>query len=347
MSTYYTSKYSGEQIDEAVKKIMDGEMTGDYADRQLSNLDTPQAALANLGAGVRPNIGDNCCFIGGGTAGKLPVNQRGAISGSTSADSYFIDRWQLQANLGNISYELDTDGLSFTTSKGNQGIKQILGTALETGKTYTSSVLTADGELLTKTFAYGSVDIVDSYEDGGVWSFAIIKANDLFVWHPLIEYAGVNTVKPAYVKLEEGSTQTLAYQDEAGAWQLLPQPESDYATQLAKCQRYQLELISKNDPQYACVGNGIGRTSGIPGIECPIFIPTPITLRTRPVVTFNGNFYLQSGDSSLQVTRMAIDRIATNGVNILVYAENIEIGKFYSLYATISENHSLLLDANL
>src|SRR5699024_227365 len=83
-------------------------------------------------------------------------------------------------------------------------------------------------------------------------------------------------------KLEEGSTQTLAYQDEAGAWQLLPQPESDYATQLARCQRYQLELISKNDPQYACVGNGIGRTSGISGTECPIFIPTPITLRTRP-----------------------------------------------------------------
>ena len=238
MSTYYTSKYSGEEIDEAVRKILDGEMTGDYADRQLSNLDTPQGALANLGAGVRPNIGDNCCFIGGGTAGKLPVNQRGAISGSTSADSYFIDRWQLQADLGNISYELDTDGLSFTTSKGNQGIKQILGTALETGKTYTSSVLTADGELLTKTFAYGSVDIVDSYEDGGVWSFAIVKANDLFAWYPLIEYAGVNTVKPAYVKLEEGSTQTLAYQDDTGAWQLLPQPESDYATQLAKCQRY-------------------------------------------------------------------------------------------------------------
>lgn len=238
MSTYYTSKYSGEQIDEAVKKIMDGEMTGDYADRQLSNLDTPQAALANLGAGMRPNIGDNCCFIGGGTAGKLPVNQRGAISGSTSADSYFIDRWQLQSNLGNISYELDTDGLSFTTSQGNQGIRQILGTALETGKTYTSSVFLANGELLTKTFAYGSVDIVDSYEDGGVWSFAIVKANDLFVWFPLIEYSGVNTVKPAYVKLEEGSTQTLAYQDEDGAWQLLPQPESDYATQLAKCQRY-------------------------------------------------------------------------------------------------------------
>ena len=39
-------------------------------------------------------------------------------------------------------------------------------------------------------------------------------------------------------KLEIGDTQTLAYQDDTGAWQLLPQPESDYATQLARCQRY-------------------------------------------------------------------------------------------------------------
>lgn len=71
MSTYYTSKYSGEQIDEAVRKILDGEMTGDYADRQLSNLDTPQAALANLGAGVRPNLLINPFF---------QVNQRGQTS---------------------------------------------------------------------------------------------------------------------------------------------------------------------------------------------------------------------------------------------------------------------------
>ena len=41
-----------------------------------------------------------------------------------------------------------------------------------------------------------------------------------------------------YVKIEQGSTQTLAYQDSTGAWHLLPQPESDYATQLLKCQRY-------------------------------------------------------------------------------------------------------------
>lgn len=246
----------------------------------LGGATTPQGALAAMGAGVRPNIGDNCCFIGGGTAGKLPVNQRGAISGSTSADSYFIDRWQLQAILGNISYELDTDGLSLTTSEGNQGIKQTLGTALETGKTYTSSVFLANGELLTKTFAYGSVDIVDSYEDGGVWSFAIVKDNDLFVWYPLIEYSGVNTVKPAYVKLEEGSTQTLAYQDEDGAWQLLPQPESDYATQLAKCQRYLMDItpnIAFNPAYFGQTGEG----------EAVFLVPTPVTMRIAPSVICN------------------------------------------------------------
>lgn len=288
---------------------------------------TKQGALAAMGAGVRPNIGDNCCFIGGGTAGKLPVNQRGAISGSTPADSYFIDRWKLQSTLGNISYELDTDGLSLTTSEGNQGIKQTLGTALETGKTYTSSVFLANGELLTKTFAYGSVDIVDSYEDGGVWSFAIVKANDLFVWYPLIEYSGVNTVKPAYVKLEEGSTQTLAYQDDTGAWQLLPQPESDYATQLLKCQRY----YYRSDMRYSAKPGYSNRYLNIP-------VQFPVAMRISPTVTvksFAGTADMlsvwSSGlDAEISVIANAPD-VSKDGIGAFSTGADMDLNTVYGL----------------
>ena len=57
-------------------------------------------------------------------------------------------------------------------------------------------------------------------------------------YSPTIKTNGAQISYFAAVKLELGDTQTLAYQDSTGAWQLLPQPESDYATQLAKCQRY-------------------------------------------------------------------------------------------------------------
>ena len=58
------------------------------ADRQLSNLDTPQLALANLGAGVRPNLLDNAYFVGGGSqqgGEQLPINQTGATSWTGSS----------------------------------------------------------------------------------------------------------------------------------------------------------------------------------------------------------------------------------------------------------------------
>ena len=49
---YYTSRYSGEEIDNLLDIVKNGGGGGgDFADRKLSNLDTPQEALANLGAG--------------------------------------------------------------------------------------------------------------------------------------------------------------------------------------------------------------------------------------------------------------------------------------------------------
>ena len=41
-------------------------------------------------------------------------------------------------------------------------------------------------------------------------------------------------------KLEFGPTQTLAYQDEEGNWQLFETP--DYGEELAKCQRYLINI---------------------------------------------------------------------------------------------------------
>ena len=227
MSTYYTSKYSGEQIDEAVGKMLEGGMTGDYADRQLSNLDTPQAALSNLGAGVRTNLLDNAIFIGGGTAGNLPVNQRGQTTGTIDW-LYLIDRWK---QFG-ADWQLTPNGVKFSpkSEAAYWSVLELLenGNALS-GKTLCASVL-VDGALFSgngilpfsiPTFALERVEVILS---GSTITYQYYGAK--------IE----RTIQAA--KLELGSTQTLAYQDEDGAWQLLPQPESDYATQLARCQRY-------------------------------------------------------------------------------------------------------------
>ena len=89
------------------------------------------------------------------------------------------------------------------------------------------------------------------------------------------------TAQVAATKLEEGSTQTLAYQDEDGAWKLLPQPESDYATQLAKCQRYQIALMNAMRI----------RASRLTTSEIYFFVPLPTKLRIAPAI--NGNEKLE------------------------------------------------------
>ena len=296
MSTYYTSKYSGEQIDEALKKIMDGEMTGDYADRQLSNLDTPQGALANLGAGVRPNLLINPFF---------EVNQRGRTSYSGSA-AYFIDMWKL--NNSAMSAQISDEYINVISTSMFQSIVQRIENYKELfGKTLTLSAIikgalgntvgigignenpssgvyfrerfacTGDWQLVTMTFSLPEISPGDTYLE--------------VLCYPEFTSGGTGgTSDWMAAKLEEGDTQTLAYQDEDGAWQLLPQPESDYAMQLAKCQRYQL-FFQGGTVRY--------RNTQATGNIFDFTIPIPVTMRTIPAIE-QGN--------------VSINRILENGI---------------------------------
>ena len=64
------------------------------------------------------------------------------------------------------------------------------------------------------------------------------------------------------MKLELGPTQTLAYQDEDGNWQLFETP--DYGAELAKCQRYfQLYSTSENRPAKAVDCRPVMRTDPV------------------------------------------------------------------------------------
>lgn len=283
MSTYYTSKYSGEQIDEAVKKIMDGEMTGDYADRQLSNLDTPQGALANLGAGVRPNLLDNAIFIGGGSqqgGGQLPVNQRGQTS--YPAAGYTIDRWTC---LASPTLDINSDGITIDASNIGAIIRTVVPNIVP-GKTYTLSVL---AEIIAGSPRLGAWNAGEVKMTNGLskFTFTAVNTTDSVYFCRNTDGDPVCSVKAKAAKLEEGSTQTLAYQDDTGAWQLLPQPESDYATQLAKCQRY-LQLSIAGDY----------RASYISANSIVFVVPTPVTMRVSPTII--GDFLVKTIDGSMQ-----------------------------------------------
>lgn len=196
----------------------------------LNGATSPQQALAALGAGVRPNLLDNSYFVGGGSqqgGGQFPINQRGKTSYIGSG--YGIDRWKWDRS-DELASMIIHDG--YTTFQRNGWLRQIVESGRTTfdGKTMTASILTNEGELQTVTFV-ATAD--DSYVNTERWMF-----NHYFNGHAWIfGFCAFNRDCNALAaKLELGSQQTLAHQDENGNWVLNEIP--NFQQELAKCQRY-------------------------------------------------------------------------------------------------------------
>ena len=326
MSTYYTSKYSGEQIDEAVKKIMDGEMTGDYADRQLSNLDTPQGALANLGAGVRPNLLINPFF---------EVNQRGQTSYTGIVPAF--DMWRLNSTTMTVTAQ--DEGISIS-GQGFDYLKEYLENPERfNGKTLTVSALVKNPNgqfrlnLYNETKNAQNVGNIPASSDWTlvtktVDNFSVADGDKVAVLlYPDGSVSGQTaTAQVAATKLEEGDTQTLAYQAEDGTWQLLPQPESDYATQLLRCQRY----FFRSTANHYFSGCMYDASNGI------FLVPYSVEMRTVPAVTVKNSGTLRFYDNTAAVlTAGNISVKSADGSGIKLLVSGVSGGKAGS--ATITD----------
>lgn len=234
---------------------------------------TPQEALANLGAGVRPNLLINPFF---------QVNQRGQ---SSYGQGPTVDMWRLVTD-GNGKATVANDGIIISGNTGTYcnfevGIEEV------PPGTYTESFLVDDHTKVSQIYANGSGQF-NITENLISYTFEVKSELDSVYWG-IQKFLSAGDLKIFGAKLEEGDTQTLAYQDDTGAWKLLPQPESDYATQLAKCQRY-LVVIGGND--YFTVGSGIMRSATEASIVCPL----PVPLRVRPVVQLSGVLSVRLSD---------------------------------------------------
>ena len=231
---------------------------------------TASAALAVLGAGVRPNLLDNAYFVGGGTGyGTFPVNQKGVLSGNT--DRQFIcDRW----NQFGSDWSLTKDGLvmakrsdaaywSFYQQIPVETLHQLV------GKVVTVSVL-LDSVLVTATQVLVSPVTYFPFENG---ERAEIYVPDDDTVGSVRYYGSATTRTVKAMKFEIGTAQTLAYQDADGAWRLLPQPESDYAAQLLRCQQYKIVYKAINSRFPAFLNGNVGYAT----------VQTPIQMVKKPV----------------------------------------------------------------
>lgn len=242
------------EFDHTAQEIDD---TVDNLNTLTGGATTPQGALAALGAGVRPNIARNPAFA---------VNQRNFTSDNWTS-GYGPDGW-------------DSSGSGYLTFNGSticcygQYICQRYEAGVIKKGKYTVSAL-CDGQIYVSMGYWGSeiaANATSTNYQNGIASVTLDIPSDN---DEVMGYIYICTVTSGgeitYVKIEQGDTQTLAYQDDTGAWHLLPQPESDYATQLAKCQRYLIPVDANS-----CWGLAESNTVAY------LYLPLPVSMRTTP-----------------------------------------------------------------
>lgn len=201
--------------------------------------------------GMGKNLLDNAYFVGGGSQlgdGVFPINQRGQSSYNANG-SYTIDRWWLNSwNAQNIDATIDAAGITLSqTATGPNSLylaQKISGWQQYAGKTVTVSILVTSLSGRSRAFLFGAVDgtrYLSSVLGIGLNTFTVTLPNDItglqvaFGHHASVGGSGAVTLTVSAAKLELGTEQTLAHQ-ENGVWVL--NEILDYGEELAKCQRY-------------------------------------------------------------------------------------------------------------
>lgn len=242
------------------------------------------------------NLLDNAYFVN-------PVNQRGLTN--YTQDGYAIDRWKIE----NAEIELSNNCilLKSKSADGFGDFYQIIENYNDIkGKNATFSIL-SDNKILEYHFTIGGqpAPVIDSQNTN-------IQVFSIDARHILIRTHSRDTFGMSAVKLELGSTQTLAHK-EGGTWVLNEIP--DYATELLKCQRYFQKL--NNTYVNGCMYSA---TQGI--------VAFPIRgIRSLPTVTnlSYGNIFDSTGKNS-NLTNIAMLRISAEGVVAAITANNASIG---------------------
>lgn len=195
---------------------------------------------------IRQNLLDNWCFVGG----QFPINQRGAAS--YTGIGYGVDRWKVYHFSGTgfqsaVTTTLGSDGITISNAGSSRGFFGQVLESLPAG-TYTVSLLyeRVSGEYpVAHLNVYGTDFTQNSYADKWLKNEESFASATFSIQSDTTVIVGVNVAGVSSagqcaliikaIKLEIGSTQTLAHQ-ENGVWELNELP--NYSVELLKCQRW-------------------------------------------------------------------------------------------------------------
>lgn len=229
---------------------------GDYTAAQIGAY-TKEEVSSLLLEKPNPNLLDNWYF-------GNPVNQRNIASDTIwGSYQYGLDRWKC-FNTPSIAWS-SNGYITMKSGQQNCLIDQFLEGTLLSGMVCTLSALT-DRKLHTVTgtvpfnTSTGEFSNISVTTNGGKTTVRFWKSAES-------RYPDEHVIA---VKLELGDEQTLAHQDASGNWVLNEIP--DYGEQLRRCQRYYWQ-------------GPTGAYGYVNGTTAKLYFPTPVTMRTNPVIT--------------------------------------------------------------
>lgn len=292
-SGYYTSIYSGEQIDAAIGNVL--------------NVGNNPIAIKNIGAAPRRNLLDNWYFKGGGSqqgGGQFPINQRGQTSYGAG---YGMDRWASNS----CTVSIQSDGILISGGANYANLYKIIDNPSRfAGMTVTLSALILGGSGIGNgaylNLQINGTDHVTYMLSQGLVSVTVKCPSQITNMHVAFVTSSLSgySLQVIAAKLELGDHQTLAYQDESGNWQLFEIP--DYAEELAKCQARLLILQNQTIPVTVF-------SKSVSGV-----IPTPVTMDEGavPTVTLSGSafLYVPSGTVGVDPSAYSGVSVQPNGV---------------------------------
>ncbi len=281
-----------------------------------------------------PNLLDNWYFLD-------PINQRNIQSGQTwSRQAYGIDRWKCYA--ADATKWVENEGI-YLLGVENAILEQSIETNRFGGQRQITFSTLIGTTLLSFTQDYQAEGSVAPVGFGGYALAAYAPSNGLKmfrVYRPSLDGEAVPVIA---AKVELGDKQTLARKDADGNW-VLNNPPPNRATELEKCQRYQL-MMSYN---FGNIGVGFAKTA----TTADVIVPLPISMRyigaTIPA-TFNGLYLTGAyhfGSNSIPVSNISEARVSENTVRLSCdCAGGLTPG--HSVTLQIRGNGWIIFDANL
>lgn len=280
MPDTYTSQFSGEEIDAALRaaQIISGASTPAELRKKLEirgdtiPVSAEDSTLISGAVKYRtnPNLLDNWFF-------GRPVNQRGQVEYTyTPTPSYTIDRWRADGN-GTITLK---DGYIdvFNNNSWCSVMQYIDNPKCFAGKTLTASMLRRDENPLKLMLYVDGKSLGEVLKTDKLVSTTVTLPDNVSSFAILFGADANKTSSILAAKLELGSAQTLAHK-EGDRWILNEIP--DFGEQLRRCTYYAEKVESEDTP-------AITNSTYVPsGTTSAVFILPYARKRTVPAINFN------------------------------------------------------------